>query len=67
MGPKSPWEMVAEYERLAGEVNRDMPGRPIDERMREAMKRNKGSMHPLYVREALLRTAPAQPSSEEKP
>lgn len=63
MGPESPWETVSKYEKLAAEVNRDLAGEPFAIRMAEAMRRNKGSMHPLYVREALLRTpaAPEQP------
>ncbi len=57
---------LAEYEKLAGEVNRDHPDWSVDRRLAEAMKRNRGGMHPLYVREALLRTPAApEPSKAE--
>lgn len=43
--------------KLAEEVNREMPKASLDARMREAMKRNGGTMHPRDMREALLQCA----------
>lgn len=63
-GPVTAAEVLAEIETLASEVNRDLAGKSLDARMAEAMKRNRGSMHPLYVREALIRVAPAPLRSE---
>ncbi len=64
MGPVAPTEL-AEYEKLAGEVNRDLPDESITVRLDEAMKRSSGSPHPLYLREALRRTPPAPNGGEE--
>jgi hypothetical protein len=58
-------EIVKEYEDLAAGVNRDMPDAKIDARLSVAMKRCKGGMHPLWLREALLRTPPAPSGSED--
>lgn len=63
MGPKTLAELVKEYGDLAAEVNRDMPGATLQARMREAMRRNKGSMNPLWVQEALIRSEPAPSGS----
>jgi hypothetical protein len=49
---------IATIERLAFEVNRDMPGKSLDARLAEAMKRNRGGMNPKMVREALIRCSP---------
>ncbi len=46
-------EALANAERLAREVVRDMPGAALVNQLTEAMKRNKGSMHPVAV-EAML-------------
>ena len=48
-------ESISAIERLAAEVNRDLAGKSLNARMAEAMKRNKGSMSPKWVREALIR------------
>lgn len=49
---------IEDVEALAREVNRDLAGKSLDARMAEAMRRNKGAMHPLWMREALIRTMP---------
>jgi hypothetical protein len=35
-----------------------MPGKSLDARLAEAMKRNRGGMNPKMVREALIRCSP---------
>jgi hypothetical protein len=40
--------------KLGADVVRDMPNATTKERLREAMRRNKGSMHPRLVEEAIL-------------
>ncbi len=61
-------DYIDAVQRLAGEVNRDLAGKSLEERMAEAMKRNGGSMNPLWVREALIREpASDSPSGGEKP
>ncbi len=42
-----------EVEVLARQVTNDMPGAPMAEKVREAMKRCRGGMNPRWVREAL--------------
>ena len=52
-------DSIAAMEKLAGEVNRDLAGKSLEARMAEAMRRNKGSMHPKWMREVLIRVEPA--------
>lgn len=51
--PTTREEMLALVQKLADEVNGELPDASLDKRLNVAMKRCKGSMNPHYVRRAL--------------
>lgn len=51
--PRTTEQMIADVEALAIAVIGDMPKASLEQQLAEAMRRNKGTMHPTWVRNAL--------------